>query len=393
MKQAIVLGTGVVALGTISAYASVGIRVVHLSFKKNDIASYSRFSSETHVVPAPLQADTELLSFLMNATLDWSRSLLDPVNDPGVVFCSTHHEILSKRYVVTVPRWKILKGIINKSDLYLRAHEIGVPAPIIRKFISLDELEKTAKHLHYPCIIKPDQTPDFFAQYSKKVLVANDPESLVNQYQDVLAHDLDVMVSEIIPGDETQYFLYVCHLDEYGNVLAEVCIQKIRQHPAEYGVGSVIITIPMISEVRDASVKLLRDYGYTGFSATEYKWDYRDEKYKLIEINTRQVLYVNLLEKIGINFCELMYLDKVEDTRIMREKYQEGVYWIHPFQEIREYRARRRLPGFSFKSFFRPMFSLHKVFALSLLSDPMPFLKSLSKFIRSVFNNKKVAGR
>jgi predicted ATP-grasp superfamily ATP-dependent carboligase len=383
MRQALILGTGVVALGTMGAYAQAGIRAVHLSFKRDDLAGCSRFAAETHLVPAPPQADAELLVYLLQAPAVWSGALLDPVNDPGVVFCSVHHEALSKRYIVTVPPWRVLAGIINKSNLYRRAHEIGVPAPVIRKFETLDALREAAGLIEYPCIIKPDQTHAFFQRYKQKVLVADSPATLLAQYEDVLGHGLDVMVSEIIPGDETRYVIYVCHLAADGDVLAEMCIRKIRQHPSEYGVGSVIKTVPMIAEARDASLRLLHDYRYTGFSATEFKWDRRDQRYKLIEINTRQVLYVRLLAKAGINFCELMYADKVEGSAVKRGACREEVYWVHPFQEIYEYRARRRLPGFSLSDFIKPLCRPRTVFALSPASDPMPFLKSLGKLARA----------
>lgn len=393
MKKVIVLGTGVVALGTMYAYAKAGIRVIHLTYKQDDIASLSRFVSEKHVVPMPPQGDAELLDFLMNSCADWSGSLLDPVNDPGVVFCSVHHATLSQRFSISIPPWDVLKGIINKNELYLRAYEIGVPAPKIWKFNSVHELEAHAGEFDYPCIIKPDQTPAFFERYNQKVLVARDSPSLMAQFQDVQAHHLDVMVSEIIPGNETSYFIYVCHLDGRGRILAEVCLQKIRQHPAAFGVGSVIKTVPMVAEVRDASLKLLRDYKYTGFSATEFMLDQTHQCYKLIEINTRQVLYVSLFKKLGINFCEIMHADKVEGRAICKEGYPSGVYWIHLIQEIWEYRARRALPGFSLLDFLAPFFSRRKVFALSLLSDPLPFLRHVSKFSRFIFDRKRMIGR
>lgn len=388
MKQVLVLGTGVVALGTINAYAKAGIRVIHLTYKRDDIAGYSRFVAEKHVVPMPPQGEAELLGFLMNSPGDWAGSLLDPVNDPGVVFSSIHHETLSGRFALSIPPWCVVKGIINKSELYQRAYEIGVPAPKIWKFSTMDELRARAGEFDYPCIIKPEQTPAFFEKYNSKVLVTYNLQSLTAQYKDVQANHLDVMVSEIIPGDETCYFLYACHLDGRGEVLAEVCLQKIHQHPATFGVGSVIRTVPMVEEVRNTSLQLLRDRCYTGFSVTELMLDRRDQRYKLIEINTRQVLFVHIFKYLGINFCDIMYADKVEGRAIRRRGYDSDVYWIHPFQEFREYRARRRQSGFSYRSFCAPFFIPRKVLALSPLSDAQPFLRCLSKFVRGMIGKR-----
>lgn len=110
-----VLGAGVVALGTMRAYAKAGIRVVHLSFKSDDIAGSSRFAAETYVVPAPPQRSRELLDFIMKAPAEWSRSVLEPVNDAGVVFCSVHHAALSRRFAVATPLWSVLKGLSTRA--------------------------------------------------------------------------------------------------------------------------------------------------------------------------------------------------------------------------------------------------------------------------------------
>lgn len=387
---AVVLGTGVVALGTIRCYAQAGLRVIHLTTKHDDIAGYSRYMDRKCVVPRPDTQPRELLKFL-NTLPEWPDAVLDPVNDPGVVFVAQHHDALSRRYRVTVPRWEVLHGIVDKSLLYRRAHELGVPAPLIRKYASVAELDRDAESLTYPCIIKPTQTPDFFAVYNRKVLVAATPEHLRRQYRDVAAHGLDVMVSEIIPGPEEKFTIYICHMNQRQDVLAEMTVQKIRQHPSDFGVGSVIKTIPPISDARASALRLLRDAGYSGFSATEFKWDERDGRYKLIEINTRQVLYAHLFARATINFPDIMYRDKVRNESRFSSDYAPDVHWIHPLEELYEYRARRKITGFSLKEFLAPYRAPCKVFALDVFDDAMPFLRSLSRLAPGTLT--KIVGR
>lgn len=376
---AVVLGTGIVALGTIRCYAQAGLRVIHLSTKHDDIAAGSRYVHQRHVVPLPDHEPDKLLSLLTGKLPAWPNALLDPVNDPGVVFCSQHHAELSQHYHVTVPAWDILHGIVDKGLLYERAGKLQVPAPRIRKFASVDALADEAAKFTYPCIIKPTQTPAFFAVYNKKALQANDAASLIRLYRDVAARRLDVMISEIIPGPEENLVSYVCHLDKHGTVLAELCAQKIRQHPADFGYGVVKKTVPIVAEVREASLRLLRDCGYSGFSTTEFKRDARTGIYKLIEINTRQVSYAHLFAKKTINFPAVMYRDKVEHDTTVHAGYANDVYWINPLDDLYEYRSRRKLPGFSARRFFAPYLAPRTVFALNPFDDPRPFLRFAGK--------------
>ncbi len=389
---AVVLGTGIVALGTIRCYAQAGLRVVHLTTKKDDIAACSRYIAHKYVVPSPDTDPAGLLRLLTEELPVWPDAVLDPVNDPGVVFVSQHCDALSARYHVTVPPWDIVHGIIDKRLLYQRAYQLGIPAPRISNHESTEDLAWIARQLVYPCIIKPTQTPDFFAIYNKKALVADDAESLLAQYRDVEVRHLDVMVSEIIPGPEENLVAYICHLDDHQAVLAELCVQKIRQHPADFGYGVVKRTIPMIAEAREAALCLLRAHAYTGFSTTEFKWDDRDSKYKLIEINTRQVSYAHLFASATINFPEIMYRDKVEKRKEFDTDYRSGVYWINPVDDLYEYRRRRRLPGFSASKFIRPYFAKNKVFALSPLDDLRPFIKWIARLGSMILKKLHAAG-
>jgi len=390
MGKVLVFGTGLVSLATVKEYAKAGLEVVHLTTKRDDNAGYSKYVRERVVVPSPLKDSEKLLRFLTEGPKEWDGALLVPTNDPHVVFLAQNSDLLEKKYEVAVQPWSTLERVVDKRKLYAHAHEIGIPAPKVLFPESIEDLRRSLLNnpIRFPCILKPYQTPEFFQVYKAKVLISHNSNELIGQFLDVQEHGLKVMVSEIIPGPSSELFIYVSHIDRYGNPAVEMCVRKIRQHPADFGVGSAVKTVPMNDELRNLSIELLRSLGYRGFSAAEFKFDRRENRFKLIEINPRSVLYQQLFTKAGINFSLVMYMDRIEKKRALPQMYAPDVYWIHNFFDMIEFRKNQRSREIPIDEFLRP-YGIRSVFAVPFLDDPVPFFKMWAHTIKGIYARKR----
>ena len=377
MQQVVVLGTGVVAYGVFHECREAGYRVIHVTTKADDIAAASTLPHEKVVIDAGDDVGAELLNLFLNKKEEWTGAFIIPVNDPPVAFVSKYFEALSAHYVCNVIPWNQLGQIVNKNRLYQHAHDIGVLAPQIQLPGNGGDLSRVANDISYPCIIKPFQTPAFFAAFSRKVHVANDFEELGYWYKQCLDRGIDVMVSEIIPGPEEDLFIYDSCLDASGNVTAEIFLRKVRQD-VDYGVASVIKTVPEVEEIREMCLRLLRHFNYRGFSAVEVKRDERDGRFKLIEINPRPVLYQRMFIKTGVNVCQTLVEDFVEGKQIAKRNGNPGIYWMHNVSEIYALKRHALSPDLSLKDFFRPYFEPH-VYALPAFRDRRPLMAILRR--------------
>ncbi|MDY7033287.1 MAG: hypothetical protein SVY10_15445 [Thermodesulfobacteriota bacterium] len=386
MKRVLVLGTGVITLGVIQAYGRAGIQVVHLTSKPDDPGSFSKYVQDRIRVPETSK-EKELLECLWSLPKELQGVLLDVTHDPGIVFIAQNHSLLAKYYVLVTPPWKNVQGIINKKMLYVKADEMGVPTPHTIYPETIDDLNQKIDRVQFPCILKPYQTTDFYTVYEKKVLTANDPISLRNKFAEVSHYGLNVMVSEIIPGPDSNIFAYISYIDRTGRVLADVCVQKIQQHPYRFGVGSVVRTVPMNSKLREYSLRLLGNNGYYGISDAEFKFDSRDKKFKLIEINTRNTLFNQIFRKAGINFSSIQYEDNVNKRKVEFNGYQTGVYWIHGFFYIKEFWKNIKTRYTPIRSFFYPCLQ-KKIFAVPCFADLRPFGKYWKAILLRVLRRK-----
>jgi predicted ATP-grasp superfamily ATP-dependent carboligase len=385
-KKVIVIGGGATALGIFRALASKDIEIIFLSTRPYDFARFSKFASRSIKVPSPINNSKKLLELLMNTKEDWDGALLMPTVDSCVVFVSQNREVLSDRYIPAVQEWNVIRRIIDKGSLYLQAQQIGIPTPVVLFQDYNQPFIVRKSDLFYPCILKPNQTTRFYTIFKKKALIINSYNELIRWLTKVRHHNLEVMVSEIIPGPDDELFHYRSFLDRNSNVLAEMCTQKLRQHPPAFGQACASRTVPMIHEIRDFSLKLLRSFSYHGVSSVEFKFDNRDNQYKLMEINNRPVLPERHFHAAGINFSYIAYLDFVENAKIPKPDYNTEIYWIHNLFDVWELVRSLRLGNFNFRDFFKPYWQ-KKVFAVPFFDDPLPFLASGPKILSRFLGN------
>jgi predicted ATP-grasp superfamily ATP-dependent carboligase len=168
-------------------------------------------------------------------------------------------------------------------------------------------------------------------------------------------------------------FQYRVYVDRNGDPLAEVSTQKLRQHPPGYGCGRLTRTVPMIEELREPTLALLRSVDYRGYAYGEFKLDPRDGRYKLIEVNVRAGMSQRLLLAAGVNVSELAVLDCAEGVSRVVPGYRAGVYWVDVFSDPIGFVRWRRIERVSLRDYFAPYFA-PAVASVPVWTDPLPFL-------------------
>lgn len=372
MRQAIVFGENYGTLGVVSSLSKEGIQVILLASEPGH-AWHSRFVSKRVRIPDPVDHSSRLLELLMKTKENWDGALLLPTSDEYVNFVSQNRTELNKRYISAVQDWKVIREIIKKNMLYLQAQKMGVPTPQFYLPDSVQFLHQRRNDFFYPCILKPFDTRQFHRVYKKKVFVIRDFRELIDQFSDIQQNQLQAMISEIIPGEDSSLFHYRSYIDSLGDVLAEMCTQKLRQYPSGFGQAAVARTIPIIPEIRHFALTLLRSFSYRGESSAEFKLDHRDNQYKLMEINVRPVTPEGHFFAAGINFAYMTYLDLIENIRKPSSTYRHDIYWINNFWDIQNFFGSLRSGNLHLREFLRPYWK-KKVFAVPFFDDPIHFL-------------------
>ena len=219
-------------------------------------------------------------------------------------------------------------------------------------------------------------------------LEADNFDQAVEAFREAHEANIDVMIQELIPGEDSQVVNYNSYFWD-GEPVVEFTAQQIRKAPPEFGAPRVVVS-KEIPEVIEPGRNILKAMGFYGYSCTEFKRDMRDGVYKLMEVNGRHNRSTLLAVGCGINFPWLQYRHLVFDEMPSQSQYQTGVYWISLDRDIGYSLKYRKQEQYKLKEYLHPYSKKHVFDALNW-RDPLPFIKRCASLcsgpIRSIVSH------
>ena len=383
MKEVIIISTHNTGLGLIRIFGESQIPVIALYYDKKDMGYVSKFVKKSIYVPHPEKEKVNFINKLLELKELYRGSLLIPADDSSVVTVSKNKKMLQDYFEVAISDWSLAEKFINKKYTYEIAESIGIPTPKSLVPESLEDVKAFSREINYPTMIKPSQSHLFFDIFKVKMFKVHSYEELLSSYKKAVKHNLEVIIQEYIPGDETNGANYNSYYYD-DNSLIEFTSKKVRLSPRESGAPSVVISKD-IPEIKEMSRKLLREMNFCGYSCTEFKRDVRDGIYKLMEVNGRHNRSTLLAYKCGLNFPLIQYEHLMDGKKKSYIKYKKDVYWIDIAKDLfvcHKYLIDR---GYSFKKWISPYFK-EKIFATYNSRDLKPFIKRVFDIFKMILN-------
>ena len=326
MKSAIVIGTHTMGLGVIRALGSMGVPIIAMYYREDDMGFVSKYVQESIHIPHPESETARFIECLVDLASRVPGSPLFPVSDESLKIVSTNKPVLENYYTVACADWEIIQKLLEKNFTYDLARSIGVPIPRTSTPASMDEVIAFGKDLDYPCLVKPVESHRYYSLFRRKIVKANNFTQLLAAYQEAERAGLKVMLQELIPGEDRLGVNYNSYFWN-GQPIVEFTAKKIRSAPPELGSPSAVVS-QQVPEVLEFGRRFLRAAKFYGYSCTEFKRDPRDGIYKLMEVNGRHNLSTLLAVNCGINFPWLHYRHLVEGCIPEETQFREGLYWV-----------------------------------------------------------------
>lgn len=370
----LVLSGHTIALGVVRSLGRQGVPVHLVSYDRKDMAPCSKYVRSCRILPHPEKQPEEFVAGLLDIGKKTGRAVVFPADDPTLVTLSKYRAELEATFIVPTPDWTITQKVINKDITYALAEQAGVPVPKTLRLQNSDPLPREQlQAFSFPCLIKPVQSHLHYEVFKRKMTVVNDPGQLEAEFLRCRQHGIDVTVQEIIAGPDCCGLNFNSLFYE-GRICQGFAAYKVRMTDEGYGIPAAVRSRQMIPDLWQQSEALLKAVGYEGYSCIEYKYDSRDQRYKLMEINGRYNRSSMLSVKAGINFPWLEYQHLVNGRSVTHQDYRPHVYYIDEFKDF-QVNFKKVLAGrLSPAAFFKPYVSKH-VFAVFSMRDPKPFLK------------------
>jgi D-aspartate ligase len=300
------------------------------------------------------------------------RPVLLVAFDHAVLFVGKHAEELERRYDFLIPPLETSAAIVDKHQQYELAAAADIPIP--RTFVpgSGEEAVELANDISYPCLLKPFVGYGVAVHFDgRKNAVIGDAATLRSEYDRLAAAAVPCLVQEIIPGGDGALYGYLSFWGRDGEELAWITKQKLRQEPALFGDGTYQRTVD-VPRVAELSRRFLQALGYVGVASVEFKYDVRDDTYRLIELNPRAVSGNELAVAAGFDLPYLSYVYHLQGALPAWEQRWD-VHWINELLDLktlfRESPSRRAAAREWIRSLRHA-----DAFALGAWDDPAPLL-------------------
>jgi len=374
LPPAVLLGGGLrIGVSVARSLHENGITVYALG-RRHAPTRYSRFCDHFVALGAGTEESTEgWLDWLAN---DGPRGgVVLPCKDEGLELVGQHRDrLMELGYHPVEANDETLLMMLDKERTYALASELGVPAPLALGVRSMDDVERAADEMSYPCVLKPIHSHLFARHYGGwlKLLVARTRQEFLAHGADALAVGLEMLAMEIIPGGDERIFTYWTYLDAKGEPQCHFTKRRIRQYPAQFGVGSYHIT-EWDREVAEMGLRFLQGARARGIAAVEFKRDARDGVLKLMECNHRLTGSVELGRAAGIDFALLAYRGALGLSPPHLNGFREGVRLWLPGMDTRAFLDYRRQDELTTGQWLRSI--MHRQhFPVFQLNDPLPAL-------------------
>lgn len=271
---------------------------------------------------------------------------------------------------------------MDKARQYNFCKENDIPFPEFMELNEASDLKKLYK-ANFPILIKPKIRDDLKFNIFRNLYLKNLEHLNLNcdMLKEKINEGFSFVSTEVIPGDDSKIFAYVAYRNQNGKILNEWIGKKLNQYPDNFGIfSSASNQAPKI--ILEQGRKLLNGMNLMGICEPEFKYDYRDNKYKLMEINLRSMMWHRVGNLSGVNLQFSQYLDAInEKVPRQAQDQNEVVHFIYMKHELYNLFFRK----YYLKSFLKNVFgSKKKDFAIFNLSDVKPFLFDLYDIMKGV---------
>ncbi len=324
-------------LAVLRGLGRMGVPVYAVS-EKNSIGFYSRYVCKSWVVPDNHHDPEGFLEVLLEVgrelKTEGKKAVLFATRDSTVELFAKNAERLEKYFVCHFPSSEVIYTVSDKMIQYRTAERIGVPYP---QTYFEDELEQlysdlVSGKLQFPVICKTRKELPSTLRKKFRIAVFETKEGLQKHVAEATSLGIHWVVQNVVPGgDENLYTLGSC-IGRDGRMKAVFTGRKLLQQPPKFGICRVGESME-VPELIAHGEKLLRELNFFGISQVEFKYDHRDGKYKLMEVNPRSWAWISLPIEMGINlpyafFCDALGID------VPLQEMKKRAVWISATDDL-----------------------------------------------------------
>lgn len=241
-------------------------------------------------------------------------------SDEYAAYAIKHKEELKDLYAMPFIDYKLFDRLSDKKSFYETCEEYGLDYPKTT-FISKENYREVENKFGYPVVLKASNSVKYLAldfEGKKKAFIIDGEEELREVLNKIYQTEYDdyMILQDFIPGDDSNMYVLNAYVNSAGEVSLMALGHSLMEDPSPDLIGNYLaITDTNGDNIYPMYKKFLEEIGYTGFANFDMKFDRRDGKYKVFEINLRQGRSSFFTTLAGANLSRALVEDFVEGKK------------------------------------------------------------------------------
>lgn len=381
---ALVIGTGITALGVVRALGRAGVPRFVVSPPPGP-ACWSRWYRRPP--GGEYLHDPERLGEYLDR-LPLERGVPIPCSDDAALAIARLPAHLKARFPSSSAPAQVIAKLVDKGaflDL-LREHEVPHPRTVVLEGApeSPDQWDMDLDR----AFVKPRNSQEFAQRFGVKAIRPEGSNDLMTKLRWLATLGVPTVVQEYVPGPATNHYFVDGFMDAHGKVRACLSRKRLRMFPPDFGNSSAMTSVQPYEAEPAIRVleRLLTSIGYRGVYSAEFKRDERDGVFRLLEINARPRWYVEFAARCGVDVVMMAYRDALDLQVADTFDFDVGRQMVYPVYDAAAWEGLRAAGEADRADQVRSLLTSH--WATFALDDPAPGMTNAAAIASRVIKRK-----
>jgi D-aspartate ligase len=373
---ALVFGADVTALAVLRALGRDAVPVF-VAGSRPKLVTRSRWYRPVPGDALDETSDGERAARYLEAS-PFPRAVLFPCSDHWALALASLPDRAAAAYPAVVAPLETLRVLVDKSRFAEATTRLGVPAPRTLPVVGVETLAAIEEAELPNFFLKPSDSQQFAKRFGVKGLQLTGRTRAADLVRQLTGEGFELVLQEYLPGPATDHVFLDGYVDRAGVMRACLARRRMRMFPPHLGNSTLSVTMPL-SEAGDAVASLQRLFEgmeFTGLFDAEFKYDARDGRFKILEVNARPWWQLGLSEACGLGLTVMAYRDALGLPLAPAARYPVGHAWVNPVPDLRAWWGRGaggHAGGVPVRSW------LGGANAVFSWDDPMPAVEALAR--------------
>jgi predicted ATP-grasp superfamily ATP-dependent carboligase len=289
-----------------------------------NVTSFSKYVKHRYVYPRPDAEPENFINYLLDLVQREKYDLILPVRDKTTEIISQHKDLLLDYTNLLIADYSIIQKFMDKGETIRLAKDMGVSIPDTY-FPEEESIEVIQHKVTYPVLVRPRRSSG-----SRGIEYVKSKDDLIKAYHLVRSQYGEPIIQEYISHKGGHYSLAAL-FDCNSNPISTHVYVETKQYPISGGpaVNAVSVKKPAWA---DDYIRFLKDNNWVGPVHMDILYDINAEKPRLLEVNPRFWMSLNLSIQSGVDFPYLLYQLTTGQKVTSVLEYQSGMKyrWMLP---------------------------------------------------------------